>query len=50
MNVLRKKVSPKKDDIYIVKSGATTGNVGIVTTDEIFDIWSLLALIRSKKH
>lgn len=45
----KKKVSPKKDDIYIVKSGATTGNVGIVTTDEIFDIWSPLALIRSTK-
>lgn len=45
----KKKVSPKKDDIFIVKSGATTGNVGIVTTDEIFDIWSPLALIRSTK-
>ena len=45
----KKKVSPKKDDIFIVKSGATTGNVGIVTTDEIFDIWSPLALIRNTK-
>jgi len=45
----KKKVSPKKDDIFIVKSGATTGNVGIVTTYEIFDIWSPLALIRSTK-
>ena len=44
----KKKVSPKKDDIFIVKSGATTGNVGIVNTDEIFDIWSPLALVRSK--
>ena len=42
----KKKISPKKDDIFIVKSGATTGNVGIVNTDEIFDIWSPLALIR----
>jgi len=45
----KKKISPKKDDIFIVKSGATTGNVGIVNTDEIFDIWSPLALIRCKK-
>ena len=45
----RKKISPKKDDIFIVKSGATTGNVGIVNTDEIFDIWSPLALIRCNK-
>lgn len=45
----KKKISPKKDDIFIVKSGATTGNVGIVNTDVIFDIWSPLALIRCKK-
>ena len=45
----KKKISPKKDDIFIVKSGATTGNVGIVNTDDIFDIWSPLALIRCNK-
>ena len=45
----KKKISPKKDDIFIVKSGATTGNVGIVNTDAIFDIWSPLALIRCNK-
>lgn len=45
----KKKISPKKDDIFIVKSGATTGNVGIVNTDEVFDIWSPLALIRCNK-
>ena len=42
-----KKVRPQKNDIFIVKSGATTGNCGIVTTDEEFSIWSPLALIRS---
>lgn len=47
--VFSRKVSPQKDDIFIVKSGATTGNVGIVTTDEIFDIWSPLALVRAKE-
>ncbi|EFE13684.1 restriction endonuclease subunit S [Clostridium sp. M62/1] len=41
-----KKVRPQKNDIFIVKSGATTGNCGIVTTDEEFSIWSPLALIR----
>lgn len=41
-----KKVRPQKNDIFIVKSGATTGNCGIVTTDKEFSIWSPLALIR----
>ena len=44
-----KKVRPQKNDIFIVKSGATTGNCGIVTTDEEFSIWSPLALIRCDK-
>lgn len=43
----QRKVSPKKGDIFIVKSGATTGNIGLVITDQIFDIWSPLALVRS---
>ena len=42
----QRKVSPKKGDIFIVKSGATTGNVGLVITDQVFDIWSPLALVR----
>ncbi|MFH6635494.1 restriction endonuclease subunit S [Streptococcus suis] len=46
--IFSRKVSPQKNDIFIVKSGATTGNVGIVTTDEIFDIWSPLALVRTR--
>ena len=41
-----KKIKPQKGDIFVVKSGATTGNVGRVTTDEEFSIWSPLALIR----
>lgn len=41
-----KKIKPQKDDVFIVKSGATTGNVGKVTTDDEFSIWSPLALIR----
>lgn len=48
--IFSRKVAPLKDDIYIVKSGATTGNIGIVETEEVFDIWSPLALIRGDKR
>ena len=41
-----KKACPKRDDIFIVKSGATTGKVGYVDFDDEFNIWSPLALIR----
>jgi len=45
------KYHPKRNDIYMIKSGATTGNLAIVETDEEFSIWSPLAVIRvhSKK-
>ncbi|WP_181416096.1 restriction endonuclease subunit S [Chryseobacterium sp. CBTAP 102] len=42
-----KKYSPKRNDIYMVKSGATTGNIAIVETDLEFSIWSPLAVFRS---
>jgi len=35
-----KKYSPRKFDIYMVKSGATTGVTAIVETDCQFNIWS----------
>jgi type I restriction enzyme S subunit len=41
------KYSPKRNDIYMVKSGATTGNIAMVKTDEAFSIWSPLAVFRS---
>ncbi len=41
-----KKYKPKLGDIYLVKSGATTGRVAIVETDAEFNIWSPLAAIR----
>jgi len=44
-----KKYSPKKYDIYMVKSGATTGVTAIVETDMKFNIWSPLAVIRCKE-
>ncbi len=42
-----KKYIPQRDDIFMIKSGATTGNVALVETDELFTIWSPLAVFRS---
>lgn len=41
-----KKYHPEKNDIFMVKSGATTGVTAIVRTDRDFNIWSPLAVIR----
>ena len=41
-----KKYVPQRDDIYMIKSGATTGRVSVVDTDRIFTIWSPLAVFR----
>ena len=41
------KCKPQFGDIFMVKSGATTGNIAMVDTYEEFSIWSPLALIRS---
>ena len=46
----RKKYSPQRDDVYLVKSGATVGKVAIVETDERFNIWSPLAAMRTNKE
>jgi len=40
------KYRPQRGDIYMVKSGATTGVTAIVETDIEFNIWSPLAVIR----
>lgn len=45
-----KKYSPKMHDVYMVKSGATTGVTAIVETDMEFNIWSPLAVIRCKNN
>jgi type I restriction enzyme S subunit len=42
------KCRPQHNDILLVKSGNTTGSVAFVETDEVFAIWSPLALIRTK--
>lgn len=49
-NQCRKKYSPQLLDIYLVKSGSTTGKVAIVKTEERFNIWSPLAAIRVNKN
>lgn len=41
-----RKYSPRRGDIYMVKSGATTGVTALVETDQEFNIWSPLAAIR----
>ena len=45
-----KKYTPQRYDIYMIKSGATTGKVAIVETDVKFTIWSPLAvfIVKSK--
>lgn len=42
-----RKYKPQKFDVFIIKSGATTGNSAMVETDDEFNIWSPLAAIRA---
>ncbi len=42
------KCRPQRDDVFMCKSGATTGKVAIVDTDKEFSVWSPLALLRAK--
>ena len=41
-----RKCRPQRDDIFMCKSGATTGKIAIVETTDEFSVWSPLALIR----
>ena len=41
-----KKIKPQFNDIFMCKSGATTGKVVILDIDKEFSVWSPLALIR----
>lgn len=45
-----RKYKPKTGDIYMVKSGATTGNIAMVEVDFEFSIWSPLAVFRAKDN
>ena len=47
--IYSRKCKPKQGDIFVVKSGSTTGKVAIVETDKDFNIWSPIALIRFNK-
>ncbi len=42
-----RKCRPKREDLFLCKSGATTGKLAIVDTDEEFSVWSPLAQIRA---
>ena len=44
-----KKYIPQLDDIFMIKSGATTGRVAMVDTNERFTIWSPLAVFRANR-
>jgi len=41
-----RKLRPLRNDIFMCKSGATTGKVAIVDDDREFSVWSPLALVR----
>lgn len=41
------KCHPRRDDIFLVKSGSTTGKVAMVEVDFEFSVWSPLALVRA---
>lgn len=44
------KIKPQINDIFIVKSGSTTGKSCIVDFKEDFSVWSPLALVRTKQE
>lgn len=45
-----KKYKPQKGDVFLVKSGSTTGKVAMVTTDDVFNIWSPIAAMRVNEN
>ena len=42
-----KKYKPRRNDVFMVKSGSTTGKVAFVDTDADFNVWSPLAAMRT---
>ena len=44
-----RKYKPQRHDVFMVKSGSTTGKVAYVDTDERFNIWSPIAALRVNK-
>ena len=47
--IFSQKYSPRLHDVYMIKSGATTGITAIVETQKRFNIWSPLAVMRCKE-
>lgn len=47
--IFSQKYSPRLHDVYMIKSGATTGIAAIVETQKRFNIWSPLAVMRCKE-
>lgn len=45
-----KKYKPKRNDVYMVKSGSTTGKIAYVDFDDDFNIWSPLAAMRTENE
>lgn len=45
-----KKYIPQINDVYMIKSGATTGKVAIVDTEAKFTIWSPIAVFRANQN
>ena len=45
-DICDKRYKPRRDDILVIKLGASTGQVSIVETDERFNIWVPLAAVR----
>jgi type I restriction enzyme S subunit len=48
-DICARKYKPQKEDVYMVKSGSTTGKVAIVNFDKDFNIWSPIAAMRVNK-
>jgi type I restriction enzyme S subunit len=48
--IYAKKCLAQRNDIFLVKSGATTGKLAYVDIDDEFAIWSPLALIRANSE
>lgn len=44
-----KRYKPQKNDLLVIKLGASTGQVALVDTDERFNIWVPLAAVRCNK-
>lgn len=45
-----RKCLPQLEDIFIVKSGATTGSIAFLDFEDEFSVWSPLALIRCDRN